>query len=113
MTHIYNATLNHHERRALRLMIEHLSMEVIGEASNWSDLMVGVSLGNVDAVIVDWDLLVKSGHTLPQLRSLCPPQTVLVLVSNLTSAQQATIASGADLFIYREDTPDRVAQCLR
>jgi DNA-binding NarL/FixJ family response regulator len=94
-------------------MLQDLDMSVVGEADNWPDVIDDISTLRPDAVVVDWDLLVKSGHSLEHLRSACSPDTVFVLVSNLNATQQATISSGADIFISRDDSPDRVANSLQ
>jgi DNA-binding NarL/FixJ family response regulator len=113
MTDVFIATLNLHERAAFRLMVEDLEMNVVGEADSWHAALSSAATIKPDVILVDWDLVVASGGSLAQLRSACPPQTTLILVSSLSARQQATISSGADLFICRDDTPDRVAQSLR
>ena len=43
----------------------------------------------------------------------CPAALVIVLISHLDACQQAAVSSGADAFISKGETPERVAARLR
>jgi DNA-binding NarL/FixJ family response regulator len=63
--------------------------------------------------LVDWGLLpAESGAALAELRLACPAALVIVLISHLDARQQAARSAGADAFISKGETPDRVAERL-
>jgi DNA-binding NarL/FixJ family response regulator len=65
-------------------------------------------------LLVDWDLL-PSGPTaaLGVLRRACPATLVIVLISHLDARHQAALSAGADAFISKGETPERVSERLR
>jgi DNA-binding NarL/FixJ family response regulator len=112
MKRVYLADAQTDERSALRLMLLHLNLRVVGEAADWPT--------------ADWDLVAKgsgtahssssdgtSGHALAELRLVCPTAVVIVLISHLDARQQAALSAGADAFISKSEMPDRVAERLR
>jgi DNA-binding NarL/FixJ family response regulator len=101
-------------RAALRLVLLDLGMEVIGEAADWPATLALAPTTGPDMVLVDWEMIpIKSGHTLAQLRAVCPAAVVIVLISQLDARQQAIHSTGADAFISKGEMPDRVAARLR
>jgi DNA-binding NarL/FixJ family response regulator len=65
-------------------------------------------------LLIEWDLLPNSPTAaLDELRRTCPGALVIVLISHLDARQQAALSAGADAFISRCETPDRVADHLR
>jgi len=64
---------------------------------------------------VEWDLLPVDAPSaaLDGLRKACPSALVVVLISHLDARMQAALSAGADAFISKDDTPDRVAERLR
>jgi len=50
---------------------------------------------------------------LDQLRRACPAALVIILISHLDARQQAALSSGADAFISKGETPERVAERLQ
>jgi DNA-binding NarL/FixJ family response regulator len=113
MVTFFVASLSLPERIAFRLMLEDLGMQVVGEADNWASMLSGVLASRPEAIVVDWDLLVSSHSSLAQIRRFAPQITTVVLVSSLNARKQAAVSAGADIFICRDDTPDRVAESLR
>jgi DNA-binding NarL/FixJ family response regulator len=63
-------------------------------------------------LLVDWDLIPPDSSLL-ELRATCPAAVVIVLISHLDARHQAALSAGADSFISKGDTPDRVAERLR
>ena len=45
--------------------------------------------------------------------SACPAALVIILISHMDARQQAALSAGADAFISKGETPDRVAERLR
>ncbi|MGB7537003.1 MAG: response regulator [Anaerolineales bacterium] len=114
MTRVYISDANHEERFALRLMLQDLKMEVIGEAADWPTTIVQAPGRHVDMLLVDWDLLPRSQNAaLEELRKACPAALVIVLISHMDARQQAALSAGADAFISKGETPERVAERLR
>jgi DNA-binding NarL/FixJ family response regulator len=66
-------------------------------------------------LLIDWNLLPQSipNTALDTLRRVCPATMVIVIISQLDARQQAAILSGADVFISKGESPERVAERLR
>ena len=64
-------------------------------------------------LLVDWDLLPSApSAALEELRKTCPAALVIVIISHL-GTRQAAVSAGADEFISKGETPERVAERLR
>ncbi len=115
MTRVYLADAQHEERSALRLLLLDLNMEVVGEAADWTTTLAQAPATCLDMLLVDWDLLpVDLGmQSLVVLRQACPNAIVVVLISHLDARHQAALSAGADAFISKGETPERVAERLR
>ena len=115
MTRVYVADALTEERSALRLMLLDLNMEVAGEAADWATALAQTPKSLIDMLLIDWALLprLSPNQALDQLRRACPATLVIVLISHLDARQQAALSSGADAFISKGETPDRVAERLR
>jgi DNA-binding NarL/FixJ family response regulator len=115
MTRVYVADTLREERSALRLMLLDLNMEVVGEAADWATTLAQAPINRIDMLLVDWDLLprISPSKALDDLRKICPAALVIVLISHLDARQQAALSSGADAFISKGETPERVAEHLR
>jgi DNA-binding NarL/FixJ family response regulator len=91
-----------------------LNLEIAGEAKDWSTTLAQTPVSRTDMLLVDWDLLPSEpGAALIELRKACPAAMVIVLVSHLDARQQAALSAGADAFISKGETPERVAEHLR
>ena len=113
MTRVYLADAKPEERSALRLLLLDLKMDLAGEAADWLTLLAQVPISRSDILLVDWDLLPSSpGVALVELRKACPTALVVVLISHLDARQQAALSAGADAFISKGETPERVAERL-
>lgn len=115
MTRVYIADANPEERSAFRLLLLDLRMEVVGEAADWVTTLANAPGTSLDMLLVDWDLLpIDLGvQALAELRLACPNAIVVVLISHLDARQQAALSAGADAFISKAETSDRVAERLR
>ncbi len=115
MTRVYIADANPEERSAFRLLLLDLRMEVVGEAADWVTTLANAPGTSLDMLLVDWDLLpIDLGvQALAELRLACPNAIVVVLISHLDARQQAALSAGADAFISKAETPDRVLERLR
>ncbi len=115
MTRVYIADANPEERSAFRLLLIDLKMDVVGEAADWVTTLANAPGTRLDMLLVDWDLLpIDLGvQALAELRLACPNAIVVVLISHLDARQQAALSAGADAFISKAETSDRVAERLR
>ena len=115
MTRVFLADAQVDERAALRLLLLDLKMEVIGEAVDWSNTMTQAPATHLDMLLVDWDLLPTDlgVQALAELRLACPNAIVVVLISHLDARHQAALSAGADTFISKGETPERVAERLQ
>ena len=115
MTRVYVADGLREERSALRLMLLDLNMEVAGEAADWATALAQAPVSLTDILVVDWNLLPSTASTaaLDELRRACPAALVIILISHLDARQQAALSAGADAFISKGETPERVAERLR
>jgi DNA-binding NarL/FixJ family response regulator len=102
------------ERAAFRLILQDLDMQIVGEASDWPAVLSLAPAAWPDLVLVDWDLVAHvSGTALPILRRTCSSTVVIVLISHLDPRRLAALLAGADTFISKGETSDRVAERLR
>ena len=114
MTRVYVTDALTQERSALRLMLLDLDMEIAGQASDWSTTLAQVPISRADMLLVDWGVLPSPPSTaLQKLRKACPAVLVIVLISHLDARQQAALSTGADVFISKGETPERVTEGLR
>ena len=112
MKRVFVADRQDEVRLALRLMLLDLHMPVVGEAADWSSTLAQASATRPDMLLVDWDL-VPADSSLLELRMTCPAAVVIVLISHLDARAQAALSAGADSFISKGETPERVAERLR
>jgi DNA-binding NarL/FixJ family response regulator len=114
MTRVYLADSQPEERSALRLLLRDMDMEVVGEAADWVTTLAQAPVSRTNMLLVDWDLLPGAPTAaLEELRKACPAALVIVLISHLDARQQAALSAGADAFISKGETPERVAERLR
>jgi len=114
MTRVFIADAKSEERSALRLLLQDLKMEVVGEAADWEETLIWAPTSKLDMFLVDWDLLPESPTiALDTLRKACPGALVIVLISHLDARQQAALSAGADAFISKNEMPERVSERLR
>jgi DNA-binding NarL/FixJ family response regulator len=113
MTRVYLADALTKERLALRLMVLDLKMEIAGESADWPGTLAQVPINQTDMLLVDWALLpCAPAAALKELRQASPNGIVIVLIGHLDARRQAAFA-GADTFISKGETPERVADRLR
>jgi DNA-binding NarL/FixJ family response regulator len=114
MTRVYLADSRPEERSALRLLLLDMKMDVVGESSDWITTLTNAPGTLLDMLLVDWDLLpISPVIAINELRKLCPAALVIVLISHLDPRQQAALSAGADAFISKGETPERVADRIR
>jgi DNA-binding NarL/FixJ family response regulator len=113
MTRVYIADAKTRERSALRLVLQDLKMDIAGEASDWATLLSSLPVSRTDILLIEWDLLPNTpASSLDVLRKACPTALVIILISHLDARQQAALSAGADAFISKGESPERVAERL-
>ncbi len=101
-------------RKALRLLVQDLGMEVVGEAADWDTILDLAPTTQPDMMVIDWDLMpLSSGNRLPELRAVSPTAVVIVLISHLNARDQAATLAGADVFISKEEASTRMAERIK
>jgi DNA-binding NarL/FixJ family response regulator len=115
MTRVFLADAQMDERKALKVMLQDLRMDIVGEASDWLTTLSQAPATQLDLLVVDWDLLpVDLGvQALTILRQACSSAIIVVLISHLDARLQAALSAGADAFISKNETPARIAERLR
>jgi len=115
MTHVFIADAQLDERKALRVLLQDLSMDIVGEAADWPTTLSLAPATHLDLLVVDWDLLpVDQGvQALAILRQACSSAIIVVLISHLDARLQAALSAGADAFISKSESPERIAERLR
>jgi DNA-binding NarL/FixJ family response regulator len=114
MTRVYLADSRPEERSALRLLLLDMKMDVVGEAADWLTTLAKAPATLLDMLLVDWDLLpVSPAIAINNLRKLCPAALVIILISHMDARQQAAHSVGADAFISKGETPERVADRIK
>ena len=101
MTRVYLADGKHEERSALRLVLQDLGMDVVGEAADWPTTLAQAPATSLNMLLVDWDLLPtnQGGQALAELRLACSNAIMVVLISHLDARHQAALSAGADAFM--------------
>ena len=113
MTRVYLADASPDELSALRLLLQDLKMEIVGEARDWPTTLAQAPDCSTDIFLIDWELLPNSPTAaLGKLRKACPTARVIVLISHLDARQQAALSAGADVFISKGELPERIAERL-
>jgi DNA-binding NarL/FixJ family response regulator len=115
MTRVFLADAQLDERKALRVMLRDLNMVVVGETADWSTTLANAPTAGLDMLLVDWGILPSElgVQALAELRLACPSAIVVVLISHLDARHQAALSAGADAFISKGETPERVAERLQ
>lgn len=114
MKRVYLADAEIDERLAFRILLQNLNMQVVGEADNWSTVLSQAPETDPDMILVDWGLVAAgAGADLAELRTACPAAVVIILISHLGAREQAALSAGADAFISKDETADRVVERIR
>jgi two-component system response regulator NreC len=115
MTRVYIADPQPEERSALRLVLLDLRLNVIGEAADWATTLTEAPTLHPQILLIDWTMLPRGTEStaLSGLRAACPAALVIVLISHLDARQQAAVSAGADTFISKGETAERVSEHLQ
>jgi DNA-binding NarL/FixJ family response regulator len=113
MTRVFLADAQSEERSALRLMLQDLQMEVVGEAVDWMTVPANAPATNPDMILVDLDLLpMNPSAALRKLRAACSHAIIIMLIGKPDAVPEVTLSVGADGFVSDGDCPEHVAEHL-
>ena len=101
-------------RSALKLLLEQDEEITVNTAvASVRGLLEQVRVSCPDAILLDCDLSgIEVSEFLPQLRSLCPHVRVVALCSR-PEMQQAALSAGADAFVCKTESPEKLLVVLR
>jgi DNA-binding NarL/FixJ family response regulator len=96
-------------RFALRALLrQRPELKVVGEAVDAEDLLAQAEAACPDLVLLDWRLRgLAVADLLSALRRACPGVYVIVLSGRL-EARRAILDAGADAFVSKADSPERL-----
>ncbi len=111
-------------RSALRLLLEQetRALVMVGEAADARSLLAQAQAAQPDLVLLDWELpgLRPNGHAavvespgalIVKLHELCPTLKIIAL-SGSPEARREVLEAGADEFICKVDSPERLVEVL-
>ena len=104
-------------RSALRLLLEHeANIEVVGEAGTLRSLPALIARLHPDLLFLDWQLpgLDTNGarQHLTQVLRASDPQLYIIALTGDDKAQNSVLL-GADAFVNRAESPDRILTTVR
>jgi DNA-binding NarL/FixJ family response regulator len=101
-------------RAALRLILEQLKeVEIVGDVADAAHLIEQIRQSQPDMLLLDWELPgLRPGISFLELRQQNHLLKV-ILMSGRCPAPQNVLASGADAFISKCESPDRLFATLR
>ncbi len=101
-------------RHALRLLLEQTEgVHIVGEAGNIHGLLAQVETSAPDLVLLGANLPgLLIADVLPALRRANPEIRIIVL-STQPEASSAALAAGADAFLSKTETPERLLEAIR
>lgn len=111
--HILLADDNPEIRSALQLLLRtRIGDVLISEASELQEVLSQMAISPVDCIILDWDLVGNPvRERMAALRAFAPDLKIMVLYTRPEIEKQAR-AAGADVFICRTDSPDKLLESL-
>lgn len=100
-------------RHALRLLLEQIErVHIVGEAGNIHGLLAQVETSAPDLVLLGSNLPgLTMADVLPALRQARPEVRIIVL-SIHPEASSAALAAGADTFLSKTETPERLLEAI-
>lgn len=101
-------------RSALRLVLEHeLELVVVGEVGAACDLAEAVIASRPDMVLVDWELPELNGYEMARTLRRSGMPVKMVAMSGRPDTRHSAVAAGADAFICKVDSPERLLETVR
>ncbi len=105
-------------RSALRLLVsQDPELTVVAEAHDVASLLATTDAHSPELVLVDWELAdprpagARGGSLTDEIAASAPQARVIVLCGR-PEARSHALAAGADAFVCKGDTPDRLIDAL-
>jgi DNA-binding NarL/FixJ family response regulator len=92
---------------------EKSEVNLIGEATNASDLLALVAVSLPDLVLVDWELPGKSIEELITELHAYTPGPIVVVMGSKPEYGRMILKDGADAFVSKGDQPDWLLETLQ
>lgn len=98
---------------ALRLLLEQeAGVSAVTEARNSSEVLAQLTKSCPELVLLDWELPGrKPAELVPLMRRICP-QLFVIGLSSCPEARHAALRAGADDFVSKGDTPERLLAAI-
>ncbi len=87
-------------------------IEVVGEAANGQDAVRLVAESRPDVVLMDLEMPVLDGVAATRLIKQQWPTVTVVVLTMYAARQAAALAAGADAFLIKGGTPERLLTAL-
>src|SRR5262245_66654375 len=87
-------------------------VKVVGEAVNGQEAVRQVAECRPDVVLMDLQMPVLDGVQATRLIKQQWPTTVVIILTMYAAEQTAALAAGADAFVVKGSTPDRLRSAL-
>lgn len=101
-------------RSALRLLLEQgFHLEVIGEVTHGSMLLLGIRQTCPDLLLLDWDLPQAALAELFSIVARRYPTLQIMVLGGRPEAERSALAAGATTFIPKGAGPDRLLRALQ
>lgn len=110
--HVLLADDNFEIRAALRLLLDELGHS-ISEASDVAGVLDQLQAGAVDMLLLDWELPGLDPETHVHQIKRDNPGCVVVAMSGRPEARAESGRLGAEAFVSKSESPDRLLQILR
>ena len=95
------------------LLGEQPDLEIVGETDDSGVLLAQVKATSPDLLLLSWDLPgMKVSELLGQIRILCPKLSIIAL-SGKSNNRELALQSGADDFICKGDSPEKLLASIR
>ena len=100
-------------RSALHTLLEQEPGLVIGECSDLESLVVQVKEFKPDLVLLDWELRGRPATALLFAANAANYRPKTIVLSGRPESEQAALDAGADAFVSKADSPERLLGTLR
>ena len=95
------------------LLGEQPDLEIVGETEDSDVLLAQIEATTPDLILLSWDLPgVKISELLDQIRAVCPKLWIIAL-SGKSNNRELALKSGADDFICKGDSPEKLLTSIR
>ena len=105
-------------RSALRLLLsQEPDLSIAAEAHDVVSLLAATHAYRPELVLVDWELADPRpagarGASLPDEIAACAPHARVIVLCGRPEVRSHALAAGADAFVCKGDTPDRLIDAL-